>query len=943
MCLADWYAYETVSYTYNQSAQTITFSPKYPHINGMSAATGGACGEAVEATVDGMWFPVVGSLNSTTVLYAEAEFSQNLGPATPALGISTVSHYYAGVQFSTSGQACETDGMLASFSVNGNTITATASSAAQVGSWAPFNGMTMTITTPNSTYNGNWPITVGASSAGNIQYTLSSPPSGATPTTGTITYCNLTNKIAPAVMSTTVYNPSTKQVDGYIGLEPSNSPFSNGDAVMQVSYPWVHFSERHNQVSVNTPQVPGTGGAMTTHQYNGLMSGSAVAETYNNTTPLSSYAGLGGTHLAPQAVITDYGAWTNKWEMQYPPAAMLAGNTLGAVIAIDSPWPSPIGSANQTLSNFYLYRGPFTAGNVNDYIIDEMGTTGRMNLPNAIGVGSYDPTPTVLYMKSAGVVGVSKDANTKSYTSDGELDAGILSATTVNTTSASVSGLTGYVYANGSSTETASATIPGSAVSGNIAGNAAAAAKSTNVAGGTAYAIPYQSATDATTFLTGSVSATKCFVQETGTGSAAQAPACAALQSADIPNNAANTSGTASNLSGTPALPNGTTATTQSTGDNSTKIATTAYVQTTAVNPKVPAWLQYLGDGSDSSNTNASGNMDGEYYYTNFTVPYGNTVTVSGSSGSACGSQCWGLTIHATGTCTIAGTITNIGYSASTSGRGGGIAGGSGGGSSAGAGGNWTYPNSVSFVGGGAAAGTSSGGNGGNAYQYFSSSSQATSLIRTSLNTNPFADGVMSIGAPGVGGANSGGVGGAGGGAITLICGSIVGTDGTHTGIIDASGHAGGPPTGNSTGAGSGGGGAPVILSSQATVGTWPAAYVAGGPGGWNVVPYATWTGGTCTSPAKATLGVSVGALSGACTVVQAGAGCGTGAGTTLQVLGGGGTLGTGTVTPTWSGGALASCTATAGSSSGYTATTYTTAGTGGDGGYGWVAEFSGW
>jgi hypothetical protein len=47
--------------------------------------------------------------------------------------------------------------------------------------------------------------------------------------------------------------------------------------------------------------------------------------------------------------------------------------------------------------------------------------------------------------------------------------------------------------------------------------------------------------------------------------------------SADIPANAANTSGTAANVSGTPALPNGTTATTQSAGDNSTKLATTAY------------------------------------------------------------------------------------------------------------------------------------------------------------------------------------------------------------------------------------------------------------------------------------------------------------------------------------------------------------------------------
>ena len=39
-----------------------------------------------------------------------------------------------------------------------------------------------------------------------------------------------------------------------------------------------------------------------------------------------------------------------------------------------------------------------------------------------------------------------------------------------------------------------------------------------------------------------------------------------------------NTTGTAAGLSGTPALPNGTTATTQTTGDTSTKLATDAFV-----------------------------------------------------------------------------------------------------------------------------------------------------------------------------------------------------------------------------------------------------------------------------------------------------------------------------------------------------------------------------
>jgi hypothetical protein len=58
------------------------------------------------------------------------------------------------------------------------------------------------------------------------------------------------------------------------------------------------------------------------------------------------------------------------------------------------------------------------------------------------------------------------------------------------------------------------------------------------------------------------------------------APNGSAANLTNFPTLNQNTTGTASNLSGTPALPNGTTATTQSQSDNSTKLATTAYVDT---------------------------------------------------------------------------------------------------------------------------------------------------------------------------------------------------------------------------------------------------------------------------------------------------------------------------------------------------------------------------
>jgi hypothetical protein len=81
----------------------------------------------------------------------------------------------------------------------------------------------------------------------------------------------------------------------------------------------------------------------------------------------------------------------------------------------------------------------------------------------------------------------------------------------------------------------------------------------------------------------------------------------------------------------------------------------------------VPAWLQYLGTGGDGANTDASGALSGEKFYTDFTVPYGRTVTIDASKG--------GLVVHATGACTIAGSIVATGSQKNA-----GVTGGSGGG-----------------------------------------------------------------------------------------------------------------------------------------------------------------------------------------------------------------------------------------------------------------------
>jgi hypothetical protein len=358
-----------------------------------------------------------------------------------------------------------------------------------------------------------------------------------------------------------------------------------------------------------------------------------------------------------------------------------------------------------------------------------------------------------------------------------------------------------------------------------------------------------------------------------------------------------------------------------------------------------PSWLQYLGTGADgayeataASCTFASPcSLSGDRYYTSFKVDSGAYISVSQSYG--------GLTLHVTGACTINGTIlanwTKNSFAANTKGSMGGASGGSGGGTSAGTAGvasTFMTPfGSVSNAGyPGGTAGAASGGNGGAGYSLIWPPYLQRALVNT---TAGLMDGLNLYGSTGQAGANTGGSYGEAGLGFTATCASLDGTGG----VIDASGGPGGPSATNSTGAGSGGGGGVVILSSQATVTTWPSVYVAGGPGGLATVPEAVATSGTCTSQPKATLGVTSGALSGTCTVVQAGVGCGTGTGITWNILGGGGTAGTAAINPTWSSGALASCTVTPGTSSGYTAATYTTSGAGGDGGAGWYAEFQGW
>jgi hypothetical protein len=235
--------------------------------------------------------------------------------------------------------------------------------------------------------------------------------------------------------------------------------------------------------------------------------------------------------------------------------------------------------------------------------------------------------------------------------------------------------------------------------------------------------------------------------------------------------------------------------------------ATGATGATGSAGTNAPAWLQYLGTGTDGPYSCATGTCaksGGVFNYTTFNVSSGATLNYSFAY----------AVVYVTGACTINGTIgtaISVGQGGGFAG-GGGSGGGGGGGTAAGTAGTGVglYPGlaygATNGVSAGGTAGTSSGGTGGGGNSLLSTAAAWYSIVNSGASA-----GYLWTGAPGGAGGSSGGAGGYEGGGFTLICGSITGT-----GTINMSGQAGGNSTANNVGAGGGGGGGPIVLSSQA-------------------------------------------------------------------------------------------------------------------------------
>jgi hypothetical protein len=359
-CIADQEEYETVNYTYNSSTQQVTLlNLRFPHLNGLFFAHGGLCGYGVENQADvfsgdgnnngiSQVFPVEGSPNSTTFYYVSQR--TNLGYTLPILGVSNETN---GGSTEGGGECFTLNAFIFQLQSDNHTVVVASSVPFNSGSdLSPINGLTLKITTPNATYNGNYVVSWGSTvpNANEFSYYLPTTPTGAAPSSGTASFCNTSYKLYPAVRVNSVLNTVTNRVDGTMTTMPLPVAFASGDTVMEAHYPWIITAHDIGRgVDQFIPRMY-NGGALYGMSYGYLLSGRPfVGFQINNQTDQNRYLGYGGTHIQPGIGYDLLGDWYDSFVANQPPEE--------AVIKVGSCKPGPIG-CNNAHSNFNVLLMP---------------------------------------------------------------------------------------------------------------------------------------------------------------------------------------------------------------------------------------------------------------------------------------------------------------------------------------------------------------------------------------------------------------------------------------------------------------------------------------------------------------------------------------------------------------------------------------------------------
>ncbi|HVG26133.1 MAG TPA: hypothetical protein VM865_00900 [Acidobacteriaceae bacterium] len=285
--------FETANYTV-VDATHISLTLNKVHISGATIAVGGLCGYGLEQTVDTngqlrQVFPVVGSINSTTLYYADA--------ITPLVanqeGSSTSAYQNITLQ-------------VASIARQGNvtTVTLTGNMPQDV------NGLTFTVSgVADPSYNGSFKVTTTGAN------TLTYPNNGTDGTSsgGQLTFLTGGYVLYPMAEVLSVYDPANKQVDGLLTLAANTVAWASGDAVEEPHfYQQSTFADTEfvTQFMPRPVQYASAG-----KQYQGQVGPGVRGWSITNAVPASNYIGAGGTHQLPDNAYMAVGPWKTDFEV----------------------------------------------------------------------------------------------------------------------------------------------------------------------------------------------------------------------------------------------------------------------------------------------------------------------------------------------------------------------------------------------------------------------------------------------------------------------------------------------------------------------------------------------------------------------------------------------------------------------------------------------------
>ena len=264
-----------------------------PHANGATVAVGGLCGYGLEQTVDTtagirQVFPVIASTSPTSLIYA--------GGISTVVGQQGTNSAYANVNL-----------VVSSIARSGNVVTVTTAGNFP----ADLNGLTLNVQgVTDSSYNGSFAVTT----TGPNTLTYAAPGANSTSAGGTLTLVTGGFTLYPMAEVLSVFNTTTKAVDGQMTLAPNTVAWAAGDAVEMPHYfqEAVHGDTEYiGQVTPRANQATTTGLSYESGAGPGL-----TGWTVNNGVPASAYFGNGGTHTVPSVGMAVQGVWNHSMELE---------------------------------------------------------------------------------------------------------------------------------------------------------------------------------------------------------------------------------------------------------------------------------------------------------------------------------------------------------------------------------------------------------------------------------------------------------------------------------------------------------------------------------------------------------------------------------------------------------------------------------------------------